>query len=193
MPVGFRFPNGADLDQGYAARITDPGPLVGFRGPNGADLAYWFEKWNGAGQAGAANMRGPNGNDLSLYFTTQAGVPVNWATADATRFALSGTATASITWSANGNIAVVSGTSRSWLSAPANLGNQYQIEHTITGGSGGASVPSGWLNLDSGQTISISRSTTGTSSVVGTSRIRRKSDGVVVCSGGWAMTAEINT
>lgn len=190
MVSNVRMPNGVDTDFIWPARSSAAIANVNVRAQDGQDFAQRYEKNNGGGTSETANIRAPDGVDLSLKFTTAVGNPKNWGTVNSSAIAMSpSTATARITFTASGAVNGSGGNTDTWLTIASNLGYQYQIEHTVTGGTN-TGVPSGWLNLDSGQQITLTRNTNGVSSTTGTSRIRRKSDGVVVCSGSWFMTAE---
>lgn len=193
MASNVRMPNGADTDLIWPARTTSAIGNVNVRASDGQDFAQRYEKSNGSGTSITANIRAPDGVDLSLKFAIAVGNPKNWGTVTAVGSAVApANATASVNFTSNGFVIGVSGGTDTWLTASSNVGNQYQIQHTVSSGPS-AGVPAGWLNLDSGQSISVTRTTNGVSSTSGSSQIRRKSDGVVVCSGNWTMTAERGT
>lgn len=194
MVSNVRMPNGVDTDSVWPGRLTSAISSVGIRAPNSQDFSDRYEKANGAGTSISANIRAPDGVDLSLKFTTVAANPVNWSGVRGEGFGnpTDGAANALATFTANGAI-VAAPTSGNWLSPNAPLGSLYQIFHSITGtsGSGTSFITTGsWLNLDSGQTLQIQKSNVGIFQVSGTSQIRRKSDGAVVCSGDWTLYAQ---
>lgn len=194
MASNVRMPNGVDTDSVWPGRITSAIGNVSVRATNGQDFADRYEKANGAGTSISANIRAPDGVDLSLKFTTQAANPSNWSgvRAEATGSPSEGAALATISFTSNG---AVSGnvSSGNWLTPNGPIGNQYQIMHTVNSSSGTGTnfiTPGVWLNLDGGQLLQIQKSNVGIFSVNGTSQIRRKSDGVVVCGGDWSLQAQ---
>ncbi len=189
MASNVRMPSGVDTDFVWPTRSSTAIANVNVRAQDGQDFAQRYEKSNGGGTSETANIRAPDGVDLSLKFTTAVGNPKNWSTVSSSAI---GSApvnpTARINFTASGAVQGSGGNTDTWLTVASNLGYQYQILHTVTSGPS-AGVPGGWLNLDSGQQITLVQNTNGTSSTAGNSQIRRKSDGVVVCSGPWFMTA----
>lgn len=195
MVSNVRMPNGVDTDSVWPARITSAISAVNVRASDTQDFANRYEKANGAGTSISANIRAPDGVDLSLKFTTIAALPKNFGPVNAFATAVGGNPNVTITFAANGAINGSGPVTDSWLTPLGAIGNQYQILHTAgtTSGTGTTTITFGsWLNLDSGQTLLIQKSgaINGTYVVTGSSQIRRKSDGVVVCSGSWSMTSE---
>ncbi|MEG3035887.1 MAG: hypothetical protein RR877_10440 [Aurantimicrobium sp.] len=174
MAVGYRFPNGVDFDSVYAGRVTNPTSLTGFRGPDGTDLAFRYEAFNGAGQAGPSGYRRTNGVDLSSTFTTVASNPINGKNFSASGGSNQngGSATGVVTFQTNGDTHLVNQGSdhapitviTPWSVAIFNgQGDLYEIHFdtqtgTITGSFGV------WMSLSQARTISCSRSGNGFSS-----------------------------
>lgn len=173
MAVGFRLPDGRDLDVVFAARITSAlGTNTGFRGPDGLDLQLRYEKWNGAGAAPTTNFRMPDGSDLNTKFTTLAHAGINkdfsaWGQEPNN----SGSAWGQARWSRDGYVREVAGASSTgessvsnpWNVAPfSTVGDSYEIffdsqTGAITGTFGT------WMRLDSQRTVAVTRATVGTS------------------------------
>lgn len=193
MASNVRLPNGVDTDLVWPGRITSAISAVGIRAPDTQDFSQRYEKANGAGTSISANIRAPDGVDLSQKFTAIAANPKNFGPVNSNIETTGGNpALASVQFTNNGGITNNGGASDSWLSPPGPLGNQYQIMHTLgsTSGSGDNFVTYGtWINLDSGTFIQAQKANVGIFTVNGSSQIRRKSDGVVVCSGSWQLRA----
>lgn len=194
MASNVRMPNGVDTDSIWPSRITSGIANVNVRSSGAQDFADRYEKANGAGTSISANVRAPDGVDLSLKFTTIAAVPKNFGPVNCSVETSEGEAAlASIQFASNGSIANNGGAGDSWLSPLGPIGNQYQIMHTLgsTTGTGDNFVTYGsWINLDSGTNVQAQKANVGIFVVNGSSQIRRKSDGVVVCSGNWQLRAQ---
>lgn len=194
MASNVRMPNGVDTDSVWPGRLTSAISAVSVRASNAQDFSDRYEKANGAGTSISANMRATDGVDLSLKFTTVAATPVDFVgiRAEAYGNPTDGPALATINFTANGAVGA-SPTGGNWLSPNAPLGSLYQILYTVLGSSGTGTnflTPGVWLNLDTGRLMQISKNNVGIFEVNGTANIRRKSDGVIVCSGTWTLYAQ---
>ncbi|QQM14854.1 hypothetical protein [Stenotrophomonas phage BUCT555] len=194
MASNVRMPNGVDTDSVWPGRLTSAISAVNVRASNAQDFSSRYEKANGAGASISANIRAPDGVDLSLKFTTVAANPVNWSgvRAEAYGSPTEGSALATVNFTSNGGIGAAP-TGGNWLSPNAPLGSLYQIYHNVVSSSGTGTnfiTPGVWLDLDSGRLLQISKGNVGIFQVNGTSQIRRKSDGAVVCGGDWVLYAQ---
>lgn len=200
MAIGYRFPNGVDFDSVYAFRVTNPVGLTGFRGPDGTDLAFRYEGFNGAGQAGPSNFRRAGGTDLSSVFTTVASNPINGKSFSASGSSNqnNGSATGVVQFNTDGMTQLINQGSdhapitsnTPWSVAVfAGQGNMYDILFDLQ--SGTISGPfNTWMRLDQARTVSCSRSGNGTSN--GSCRWRmRRTDGTEVASGNVNVSANV--
>lgn len=193
MATGFYAANGLDFDSIFAGRLTPSGGNLGFRTSDSVDIGNRFEKYNGVNPLGYdVGFRASDGVDLRLKLATVASQPRNWSTVTSNAFATPTNGQPAIVgFEGNGVVSGYGGNSDSW-SAPnaAGVGNLYQILNTITGtsGTGINSIITGtWINIDARHALQIQKTSLGSFSVSGNSQIRRKSDGVVVCSGPWQL------
>lgn len=197
----FRSPSGVDLDAIFAPRVAVTAAATNFRNNDGLDLNQRYE---GLGSqtpsAPTVGYRNPSGVDLSLVFATSSGVPMNFS---GTGSALnpsntSGTAVVTITVrrnGTNGGTGVPTGgvTDTQWFSVPrTDVGDSYDVFFTVTGGSGGTwggEAQSTWLQLNTNRSITLTRSSNGTSSGAVNIQIRRRSDNAVVATGSYTVNA----
>lgn len=193
MASGFRASSGADLDSVFAARVAAAIGGVGYRTSDGVDISQRYQP----GSSGiVTGLRRSDGVDLGNLFSSSAPAPVNFGGAAFNQPPGTGTGSTGVTVNPNGDISFAQGSSTghtAWYSPlTAGAGAAYDVHFANSGGAGAGASWSGsfgvWQDLTTSKSFSLAVTMGGgstqrgsTGSVVVT--IRRKSDGVAVCSG----------
>ena len=197
----FRSPAGVDLDAIFAPRVAVTAAATNFRNTDGLDLNQRYEGLGSQTPAApTVGYRNPSGVDLSLVFATSSGVPMNFSGSGSALNTsnTSGSAVVTITVrrdGTNGGLGSPTGgaTDTQWFSVPrTDVGDSYDVFFTTTGGSGGTwggSALSTWLQLNTNRSVTLTRSSNGTSSGTVDIQIRRRSDNVVVSTGSYTVSA----
>ena len=207
MASGFRY-FGVDFDDLFDPYVTGTPPTAtGFRTVGGVDTAGRY----------APLIFGTQRADVDYQIASPADVATLWAAKGTASYVSSTaglpdevyvfvgssnapvTAVASFSLARNGTTSWSGGGSGAWYpSAPAGIGDGYDVEFTISGGVGGGTLSGSALNtrlpLSSarGLTLTVSTNSTANASRTVTADIRRIGESAILGTRTFPLTAEAN-